>query len=671
MRLRSIRQWLLAILLSVSGIVAGQVTQPDQVVVEGLLTVLNGDPDPRVGGASQRLYILTADDGTRIELDIAAAGLTSEALRSIINQRVQVVVDEMPPTALKSAYSRLRALQIRVIGHLKRTEITGSQAFVSILCRFGGNAAQPRAPAYFQTQLGATFPGFNHYFREASYDTLNIDGSSVTSAWVNMPNARTFYIDGVKKSAQYLDEMFKDCTNAAVPIVDFTKVFGINLMFNDVLDNAAWGGSNPHVLGGIDKAWPATWMPYSGEGNDFGWRNHGILAHEMSHAFGAPHSESPDGDEYGSQWDVVSSPGALCTTVDPNYGCVGQSMNAYAKATMEILPASRRTTHGGGTQTYTIERLAQPPTPTSIVMLRIPIAGTTTRFYTVESRHQTGYDAQLPGAGVIIHVVDTTKDRPARLVAQGGNGTGLGGIAAIWPAGSTFNSTADNVSIKVESFVLNGTASVTVSPAGGGQTTNSVMTLTKAGTGAGAVTSLPAGINCTATCNASFVTGTAVTLTAVPDPGSVFTGWLGKCTGTLPCLVSVNAATGVSATFAPNTVLPRVDIDGNGGYDALTDGLLILRYLFGLTGTALTNGATVAGAPRTTPADVTQQLDNIKPLLDVDGNGQSDALTDGLMLIRYFFGLRGNPLIASAVGPGATRATTVLIETYIQSITPP
>ena len=81
--------------------------------------------------------------------------------------------------------------------------------------------------------------------------------------------------------------------------------------------------------------------------------------------------------------------------------------------------------------------------------------------------------------------------------------------------------------------------------------------------------------------------------------------------------------------------------------------------------------ATAVGSPRTTPADVAQQLDNIKPLLDVDGNGQADALTDGLMLIRYFFGLRGAPLISSAIGTGATRTTTVQIEAYIVSITPP
>lgn len=124
------------------------------------------------------------------------------------------------------------------------------------------------------------------------------------------------------------------------------------------------------------------------------------------------------------------------------------------------------------------------------------------------------------------------------------------------------------------------------------------------------------------------------------------------------------------ATFAPDTVLPRFDIDGNGHYDALTDRLLMIRYLFGLTGTSLTSGAIGTGPTRTTPADIAQYMDNIRPLLDVDGNGQADALTDGLIIIRYLFGLQGPPLIAGAIGTGASRTTAAQIEQYIQSLMP-
>lgn len=122
--------------------------------------------------------------------------------------------------------------------------------------------------------------------------------------------------------------------------------------------------------------------------------------------------------------------------------------------------------------------------------------------------------------------------------------------------------------------------------------------------------------------------------------------------------------------FWPGAVLPVFDIDSNGSYDALTDGLLVIRYLFGLTGAALTSNAIGAGSPFTTPDQLQQQLAAIRPLLDIDGNGRPDALTDGLVLIRYLFGLRGAPLIDSAIGSGATRITPQQVEGYIQSMTP-
>lgn len=78
------------------------------------------------------------------------------------------------------------------------------------------------------------------------------------------------------------------------------------------------------------------------------------------------------------------------------------------------------------------------------------------------------------------------------------------------------------------------------------------LSVTKAGSGAGTVTSSPAGVACGATCSASFTSGTSVTLTAAPSAGSVFGGWFGACTGTGSCAVTVDAAKSVTAVFAPS-----------------------------------------------------------------------------------------------------------------------
>ena len=90
------------------------------------------------------------------------------------------------------------------------------------------------------------------------------------------------------------------------------------------------------------------------------------------------------------------------------------------------------------------------------------------------------------------------------------------------------------------------------------------LTVTRAGTGVGAVTSTPAGINCGATCSANYNYGTAVTLTATPNVGSTFAGWSGACTGTGSCVVTITAAASVTATFTINTYTLTVARAGTG-----------------------------------------------------------------------------------------------------------
>jgi hypothetical protein len=84
---------------------------------------------------------------------------------------------------------------------------------------------------------------------------------------------------------------------------------------------------------------------------------------------------------------------------------------------------------------------------------------------------------------------------------------------------------------------------------GGGGSGPFTLTVSLAGTGRGKVISSPAGIRCGRDCSEAYATGTVVRLTPKALRGSVFVGWNGACTGSGACLVTMDAAKSVTATF--------------------------------------------------------------------------------------------------------------------------
>lgn len=113
-----------------------------------------------------------------------------------------------------------------------------------------------------------------------------------------------------------------------------------------------------------------------------------------------------------------------------------------------------------------------------------------------------------------------------------------------------------------------------------------------------------------------------------------------------------------------------LDIDGEGQIKPLTDGLLILRSLFGFTGDSLISNAVGNDAARNTPIDIQSYIQTgvDSDALDIDGNGEVKPLTDGLLVLRYLFGFRGDSLIQSAVGENATRPAANDVEPYLEKL---
>jgi hypothetical protein len=138
-------------------------------------------------------------------------------------------------------------------------------------------------------------------------------------------------------------------------------------------------------------------------------------------------------------------------------------------------------------------------------------------------------------------------DCPTACTTTFANGTVVT-LTATAPAGSMFTGWTDACSGQGTTCTFTMTAAHIIYAS-----FNKVVTLTvnRAGTGDGTVTSNPAGITCGTDCTEDYPTGTLLTLTAQPAAGSTFVRWDGICYGLgNPCQVEYYGGS-VTATFGP------------------------------------------------------------------------------------------------------------------------
>jgi M6 family metalloprotease-like protein len=408
-------------------------------------------PDEANGKGADPLFVLTDDSAHVTYLTFDRDALANGGILTLDRKRVVVSGDFVTLSDGKSDRSQLRASSISLdatpgVSAALPSAVLGSKPWISILCKFKDVSAQPQPLSYFQTMLDNTFPHLDHYWREQSYGLANIAGSGAVG-WYTLPQPRSYYVTA---NGLNHDQAARDCTAVADASVNFNNYVGINLMFNDNLDGYAWGGSWWLTLDGQTKLWYMTWEP------PWGYANIGVLAHEMGHGFGLPHSSGPYGEVYDNPWDIMSGVWAYCDYLtDPTFGCVGQGTIAYHKDRLGwFAPGEKWTAPANSSTTVTLERLALPQTA-NYRMAQIPIAGSSTRFYVVEARRMVGYDVRVPDNGVAIHHVDTTRSEPAHAI-DGDNNGNMYDDGVLWLPGETFTDAANGISIAVQSATSTG-----------------------------------------------------------------------------------------------------------------------------------------------------------------------------------------------------------------------
>ncbi len=167
--------------------------------------------------------------------------------------------------------------------------------------------------------------------------------------------------------------------------------------------------------------------------------------------------------------------------------------------------------------------------------------------------------------------------------------------------------------------------------------------------------------------------GGVVKIEAWPNTGYRFAYWKGNVTEIRAASTTVQMDTSktVTAVFISDSAW-NLDIDGNGTLQANKDGFLLMRYLYNVRGENLIAGALGTGASRTTAAEIEEYIAQgiAAGVPDIDGNQTLQANKDGFLIMRYCYNVRGENLLAGAVGSGAARITAAEIEAYIQSLYP-
>jgi hypothetical protein len=108
-----------------------------------------------------------------------------------------------------------------------------------------------------------------------------------------------------------------------------------------------------------------------------------------------------------------------------------------------------------------------------------------------------------------------------------------------------------------------------------------------------------------------------------------------------------------------------LDADDNSVVNAVSDGLLALRWMLGLSGTNATAGVLGTSPQRTDAATIASHLTAQK--LDIDGDSSVDAATDGLLLLRALLGFSGSAATNGAISACATRTSWLDIRSHLVS----
>jgi len=304
-------------------------------------------------------------------------------------------------------------------GEGQLSPMAGPYRILALLVDFSDNTSSV-APAFFDTLIyGGSTGSVRHYFDEVSYsqiDLVSVNEPS-TIGWTRAPQTYAFYVDnkfGLYSSyPNNAQKMVEDVVDAVDGSVDFSQYDNDGDGYVDVIVviHAGTGAE----LGGTDntKMWSHKWeiTPRLKDGvyiksytaqpeywSSPGDMTIGVYCHELSHGFGLPDLYDTDGSSYGiGDWGIMAGGswnGSLGSS--PAHPC------ARSRIQMGFASPINVTANLSGQSIGAVN--------TGGSIFRLWTSGTIgDEYFLVENRQQVGYDASLPGSGLLIWHVDDAK----------------------------------------------------------------------------------------------------------------------------------------------------------------------------------------------------------------------------------------------------------------------
>lgn len=296
--------------------------------------------------------------------------------------------------------------------------------WLTILCKFVDHPETPEPPSFFEelmTTSGAARHNMADYFRAMSYGRAELTGSKVVG-WIPMPyrnsdTTRYEWNGTVAQAFAARDQAVSDCIESAAKYrseeypkgIRFTGYYGLALMFNagPGPNNDTSGGVRQLMLNGQEKQYAVAEIGFNS------WRNQGVVAQEMLHGYGLPHSRSDDPStdadgnalpytEYGDRYDVMS-----CASCDTEFDYsrpydaplrdvrLGPSLNMGFRDRLGWVPSSRIVTASlcdlyQAPLTVQLAGADNPPGEHGALLAKVSVSDGD--YYTVEFRNDNPYD---------------------------------------------------------------------------------------------------------------------------------------------------------------------------------------------------------------------------------------------------------------------------------------